>query len=322
MMDDIKLPPPLASAIRDFNSWSRDQLLAADTVSSITTPLYHYTDAGGLKGIIENQEIWFTSYLHLNDPSELRFGMDIASTVLKEFGDAQGGPAKFFCDVTNDLFRHENVGSAFEFCVASFSRNRDDLGQWRAYASNGRGYALGLAPSLFQVEDKPNRKPHENIFVSPVLYGEAAGRSRVTGAIQQAIAIITRHKCVAICREDRDAGKSFIREIANLLLADHLIWHSLTVKHEAYKHEEEVRLIILGQKKDLAPYITTRTRGSDLVPFIKSAMAVRVPGNIVEIVIGPAARATAEDGLKTMLSSLGVSPDGLLCSSKIPYTAF
>ena len=100
-------------------------------------------------------------------------------------------------------------------------------------------------------------------------------------------------------------GSLFIREIANLLLADHLIWHSLTVKHEAYKHEEEGRLIILGQKANLSPYIITRIRGADLVPFIKSPMSLRAPGNIVEIVIGPAAGATAEDGLKTMLNSLG-----------------
>jgi len=321
-MDEITLPPPLASAIGEYKNWSHQQLSTAEAASRITAPLYHYTDAGGLKGIIENQEIWFTSYLHLNDPSELRFGMDIASSVLREIGAAHGEPEKFFCNETNNLFRQMNVGGSLEYYIASFSSNRDELGQWRAYASNGHGYALGLAPRLFHAQDQPDRKPHENIFVAPVVYGEAAGRSRFSDPIQQAIAIVTRPECAAICRGDNDLGLSFFREITGELIKRHLMWHSLWVKHEAYQHEEEVRLIMVGENENLAPYITTRVRGSDLVPYVKSAMPVRATGNIVEIVIGPAAGATAEDGLKTMLNSLAVSPDGLIASSKIPYRTF
>ena len=29
--------------------------------------------------IIENQQIWFTSHRYLNDPSELRFGIDVVA---------------------------------------------------------------------------------------------------------------------------------------------------------------------------------------------------------------------------------------------------
>jgi len=42
-------------------------LLAADARNTVTAPLYHYTDARGLEGIITTQQMWFTHYRHLND---------------------------------------------------------------------------------------------------------------------------------------------------------------------------------------------------------------------------------------------------------------
>ena len=57
-------------------------------------------------------------------------------------------------------------------------RSRDDLHQWKKYAACGQGFAIGLAPHLFGIEpDRPDRKPYEIAFVSPVSYGDAAGHS-------------------------------------------------------------------------------------------------------------------------------------------------
>jgi hypothetical protein len=39
--------------------------------------LYHYTNAGGLLGILEQKEIWASSALHLNDATEIRFAFDL-----------------------------------------------------------------------------------------------------------------------------------------------------------------------------------------------------------------------------------------------------
>jgi hypothetical protein len=87
-----------------------------------------------------------------------------------------GPKVKIFCDMVGDLLSHKDLCSTIDFYVGSFSRERDDLQQWQVYAGNGRGFALGFAPHLFGIEDKPNRQPHENVFVAPVHYGDAAGR--------------------------------------------------------------------------------------------------------------------------------------------------
>jgi hypothetical protein len=163
------LAPVFKAAVAEFNEWSDAHLLASDVCNQVTVPLYHYTDAAGLDGIIKNQEVWFTSYTQLNDPSEISYGMAIASEILDEIGQASDPLIKIFCELLNDLFTHEDLFGAFGFFIASFSRARDDLGQWRAYADNGRGFALGLAPHLFGVKAKPDRKPHENVFVTQVV---------------------------------------------------------------------------------------------------------------------------------------------------------
>jgi len=39
--------------------------------------------------------------------------------------------------------------------ASQIEQARDDLGQWRAYADNGRGFAIGFAPRLFKTTKKP-----------------------------------------------------------------------------------------------------------------------------------------------------------------------
>jgi hypothetical protein len=46
--------------------------------------LYHYTTADGLKGIIENDELWATSAYFLNDSAEIIYGCRILKEALDE----------------------------------------------------------------------------------------------------------------------------------------------------------------------------------------------------------------------------------------------
>lgn len=61
------LPPPLGTAVERLRTWCAD-ILNHEGEIKITAPLYHYTDERGLRGIFENERIWFTDYRHLNDP--------------------------------------------------------------------------------------------------------------------------------------------------------------------------------------------------------------------------------------------------------------
>jgi Protein of unknown function (DUF2971) len=73
-----------------------------------------------------------------------------------------------------DLLVPRNFVGNLDFFTASFTAERDDLGQWRAYADNGRGFALGFAPKMFEVVDGAGLEPNEMSFVGPVLYDRQA----------------------------------------------------------------------------------------------------------------------------------------------------
>ena len=137
------LSPAFTAALRAYAKASSVRLQNTQARNAITTPLYHYTTRIGLEGIITAQQFWYTHYQHLNDDTEMQFGMGVAKSLLKEIG-ASNPKVNVFCEVVIDLFSMENVNSAFGFYIASFSRERDDLHQWQKYGEDGQGFAIGL----------------------------------------------------------------------------------------------------------------------------------------------------------------------------------
>jgi hypothetical protein len=188
------LHPSLQARLDEFADWWHRQQTAADISHKIRRPLYQYTDAAGLKGIIENQEIWFSSLFHLNDPSELRHGVECAVAEMREIRAIAVRDGDTFiqsvCDQIERLVTHDPRGD-LGFFVASFSRAPDDLGQWRGYGDDGRGFAVGFAPRLFHVTETVDPStPESNVFVAPVTYGDRAGRIKQRQAIGTALDII------------------------------------------------------------------------------------------------------------------------------------
>ena len=122
----------LQNGLDEFANWWLRQQNSADISQKVRRPLYHYTDAAGLKGIIENQEVWLSSIFHLNDPSELRHGVECAVEELHELrANAVRDGDTFIptvCDQIEQLVTHD-PRSELGFFVASFSRSPDDLGQ-------------------------------------------------------------------------------------------------------------------------------------------------------------------------------------------------
>jgi hypothetical protein len=316
---DASLPAPLQAAIDRFKAWVVEYLKGEEGENKIDVPLYHYTDGRGLKGIFESGRIWFTDYRHLNDPSEVLQGIDTAHYVALHLQRSADGRARLFLDTFIDMFRHKNIEATLQFYIASFSRARNDLAQWRAYADNGQGFAIGFSPHMFSlVENLPTDRPPE--FVGAVRYTLEDVFTRYQPPILEAAAIfldtvVGNDDLV----RDRTIGKSFMEELARELIASPIIWRSLTTKHPAYEHEREVRLVIMGTPARLSPYVTTRLRGGEIVPFIPQPMAVRERDNIVEIVVGPAAPVDTERTLRTFLNSLGIDPDIHISRSDIPY---
>lgn len=309
----------LQRAIDNFADWRARHLQVEQENSAINTALYHYTNLRGLRGIVEAGQIWFTDYRHLNDPSELIHGISIAHDVARMIASGADGRVGCFLNYLIDLYRLDNFADTLGFFIACFSRARDDLGQWRAYADNGRGIALGLSPSLFAVTDQPppGRLPE---FVGPVGYSLPDAGARNALCLEKAAELfqgVADANCELLA--DRSIGIPFMDEFAREVIASPLIWNCLTSKHPAYANEQEVRLVITGTPSMLSPHVTTRFRGNEVVPYIAQPIQIREPHKIAEIVVGPAAPPDTERTIRTMLKTIGVTWDIEISRSEIPY---
>ncbi len=122
-----------------------------------TEPIYHYTDAEGLHGIIKRRQVWATSYRFMSDAREIKYGYDLISEVYPsvDISDPQSLPPDFVKKMQDsriaEMIRHWEGFYDFDgLFVASFSADGDSLGQWRGYAGLNSGYSLGFRYDAFK----------------------------------------------------------------------------------------------------------------------------------------------------------------------------
>lgn len=95
--------------------------------------IYHYTSAEGVAGIIGNHEIWMSNTAFMNDTTELKM-LQTARSIFKE--------DDFTNEYVKDAWRNvEQQSHDANYYMASFSKVKDLLEQWRAYGSFCIGFA-------------------------------------------------------------------------------------------------------------------------------------------------------------------------------------
>lgn len=103
---------------------------------SETRFVYHYTNLEGLLGILKEKRFRASSSIYLNDKKEFTNGLEVFSQDL--FANFCGSDISKV--VLEELGRVQ-VSNKF---VTSFSVESDLLSQWRGYADDGRGVAVGI----------------------------------------------------------------------------------------------------------------------------------------------------------------------------------
>ena len=120
-----------------------------------------------------------------------RIEIEVAHEVIDALARGADRRVGLFFEMVRDLLVPKNfVGPLF--LHRQLRTQRDDLGQWRAYAENGKGFALGLAPRMFEVVDGVALPANELSFVGQVLYDRQAIFARHENAIAAAASIFLR----------------------------------------------------------------------------------------------------------------------------------
>jgi hypothetical protein len=258
--------------------------------------VHHYTSLKGALGILESGRIWFTERSHLNDPSEVSCGLEIAKKIFRSRDRAS--------DATLLEKSAERVFCEFRFFSASFSFKCDDLSQWRNYADDGKGVVLSFRASSFN-----NPKAHiegfikddPTAFVCPMSYAPECLESVISSVIEK--------------WNGSDIGE----------LCDYLFMISSMFKNECWKSEMEYRFFVHHKREKILMTDCHRTRecNGQIVSYLDLPIQNWGSKNdfpIYRICLGPAAPDGLDAQLRDFIFSLRVpiQVEGL-SKSAIPY---
>lgn len=288
----------------NLDQWRIEAMFKVGTPQPADSTFYHYTSAGAAMNILKSGRFWFTERRHLNDPSEIVHSLGKVRGVLNGHNEL----ASAFDKAVNE----EMDRSAFY--IASFSSEPNDLSQWRCYADDGCGVALGFSFKEFGTcrDQRVNFTRHRHI----VSYGDDNFLKKITEITESAIKLI---------------GQNYSPNDVAIELSRVAVFAGLMNKHVAYEHEKEIRFLFWApadmnmtlHTHDGMPCIhwNVRERNGELVRYLDVPIpAWKENSALAHIWVGPAAAAGTEDCLRTLCEQLGITKPGLKIErSLIPY---
>lgn len=240
--------------------------------------LYHYCSVETFYNIIINKTLWLTDSFSTNDYMENRWINKIIGELLPNYKN----------DENRQLF--DNVFNLYELndytpFITCFSKNGDLLSQWRAYANDGSGIAIGFNTAYFNIE-------HQLPFTMAVFNKHSIGLHEVYYDYKIQLDIINRLLYeISLSRH--------IPDEKTIELASKLKRYSFILKNPAFFEEQEWRIIytplILGCNQDDTTQVIGaisdckfRVTSNDIAPyFLLSFSEQKDISPISEIILGP-----------------------------------
>ena len=206
---------------------------------TVDNVFYHYTDANGCLGILNSRSVWLSDYRYLNDRHELSRALGDFKRHLPE--DQRGAFERAF-------LWHNQVSL---HCILSLSHSPKILSQWRAYADDGTGFALGFSQEFLR---------YANLELFDCIYENHS---------QFAIELVNKHQASLeeICRGSASciAENDFMAWLDDHAhLVDGIVRDLLLLKNPAFVEEQEVRAIRTARRGD----VSFRNSNGLLVPYI------------------------------------------------------
>jgi len=176
--------------------------------------IYHYCRAEALLEIVKHHAMWFSAYWVMNDALEREWGysrfLQVINSLRSELND------EFVEQVTTGIRFGIFTNVAMISC---YSLDADVLSQWRAYADDGRGFAIGFDPTLMKMPAKKLR----------VLYDETAQVRELTGNVKH------------VFDYEESTGFKFNREFQSHWI--NFGMDLVAIKHHGFREEKEIRLV-------------------------------------------------------------------------------
>lgn len=134
----------LSSFLDSIGSFNVDLIFTPQTkLREGSLQLYHYTDLGGLIGIVEKHDLWLTHSRYSNDEEEMRTGLRVVEEVIDQAVHSGTYDPIYLQELQRITSSPEGV------YICCFCEEENLLSQWRAYGASGSGVSLQFAPKQF-----------------------------------------------------------------------------------------------------------------------------------------------------------------------------
>jgi len=212
-----------------------------------TQPLYHYTSAEGLLGILRSQELHASNYAFMNDTTEMVYGANLARPILsEEFGKQHGLTGKILKRALEIIAATRGM----DIFIFSLCEHPDVLSQWRGYGSAASRYAIGFdRQQLIGMSQKA-------IVPLRVIYDSSAQEEKV------------RHFCASVASilatSDLPDEAEIVDKVA-IMIAIRFFHLLPLLKNKGFQEECEWRLVVTTYEQPTVMDFVVR--GGMLRPF-------------------------------------------------------
>ena len=200
--------------------------------------VYHYCSLEVFKSIIENECLWLCDVQKSNDSQER---IHFEKIMLKQIElYIESDKEKHYLDIVQILQSIKDailspLSSRKPIYSCSFSYNGDQLSQWRGYADDGYGVAIGFDSTVFQ-----ENLPKENF--NAVVYDYDKAEQKCIDIVKQAINTYS------------DWEKAINREVSIDVLKNYILYpmvlNAVFFKSPFFHEENECRLVTADPASD------------------------------------------------------------------------
>jgi len=254
-------------------------------------PLFHYTGAAAIRGILQSGTVWASGAQYMNDWMEVVYGYDIVMNGLRDLLDNRKVSGRSRTVLHRVLRLMDEPDSPFiDAYFASFCEKGNLLSQWRAYAGT-QGFAIEFDPLVVKRQlTLTTKAPARNLRLAKIEYDPQKQQQSFRELIDEVRETIGNTSTHA----DRNALIPTLVEFSRMVLSS---W-AATVKHPGFEEEQEWRVIFQPLMTADEKYLSTtefnvRLEGPEFVTHVEFMPDKKILGKrghllpIKSIVCGP-----------------------------------
>ena len=259
--------------------------------------IYHYTTQKGILGIIPTRTMWATQAHFLNDRNEVFLTFKLLERELRRMVSESSNQQHR--SLLNEIRHSLSKVDQTHICTVSFCESGDLLSQWRGYAAQGKGYAMGFDLAELSIIAK-----QQNFVVWPCVYNPTLQLELVKYLIHCWIEKFSEQML--------DHGK-MIEEINTSICKLAPI-----LKDESFIEEQEWRLVstATGGEKNMA----FREGVFSLIPYLNFKICDQNSKDCLnKIVVGPSPHTDLATNSLSMFLKQNKLPKVEIVTSRIPF---